>query len=1829
MPRLYDPFAGLRGPRDPYRLYNPLPDEEPLPPDDGFIEPDLPESGYFPYDGDMVDYGDYPTGDADMGIGLDPVPEPAPVDWQALYDQGMQAFDIAGNEARRAQAELLSRPNDGDEVPPTPLRDPAPRSMFDPTETSRQRQQRAGEVLSAPVRGLAEMNPEFTRSTLLPGLSSAMQGAQGLADANEAFVNQPFREAAGLGTLGIKAVQDPWRIVTAMQDAGVTDEDDPVQAVRKVARHYYENEELPVVTGLLEFLPQIASVTGTFKGLASLAPKATVDVAKGASGATGLFGANVRGGATGIENVLGSATQAPGVSRAVSSALVNNAIPVAEQTQQTARMAAIIAQGTARMLGEANDALPDMLKLTGGSRASQRGQVPVNALSEMGQGAGDAGKVPVEAIRTNPAHQPRAGLDEANVQRLVDQFDPKQFAPVEVRPLEDGGYELIHGHHRFAAAQRLGLKDIPARVLNVSPGEAVRLAEAGNLSNKPLTTMETARVIARRLSEGDDGAKIVADLPIIGVKAHQVKDYGRLVNLPTSVQQALDDPVLSKTFTREHGVRLARAAEKHGMPPDEVQAFYADVLVRQEMTPPQMERLLDAFAPTIRGEIGKQGDMFGGGDFGVNYTGIMQTLREAAKDLRELESMRGQLRRITGFIGKGGENVPESLAKSQPDLEKRIAILERRIEATKKRLAGQVPDALEQVAPVTVTRGPNVGPKPIPMTDPPFPGNPPSPQPPRYAVEYDDAGTRIIKQVDPPLTEAEIRRAQDARLPLPDDAEPPDLWRARLTEAEDGAFPETAFTRKIAEGETPATPEAQAALARDRERYEVITNERSWKEADDLINANPEAARSAVMDMSRDLSAVDSMAALNLMKRAQDAGNIVEYQTIARAVAQRAREAGQGIQALANVDKLSPERIGVTAELILQGEIAKKGGPKVAQRLKQLAREQEIANIKASSAKLLADAEAELAAAKVKAGELRAQAAQLDKTIKGGYKGKPVTIRNLVKEITDIWGGEMGQVRIKGYEMPPDMADAFRARAQVIRDMPEGAERAAAKAALLEEINRPAAEFAAAQRATRNEQVTQARFLRQQAKDLEYFTAETARLTKAKALTESRTAIKSAKLKLRAGGVEMPEELAQAFLDGAHKLNAMPVGTDLEKLAQHRAGQVLMQDILKIAPPSKWMHVLEALSLPRSLAASLDLSWMFRQGMMSWGHPGEYKTAAWDMLKAFKSEGAANAVEAQALFGQFAKARKQAGLQFVDRFGPTSKLEEGFLARGVGKVPGLGAAYRGSERAFTTAGNKFRMDAWDSTVRGWLPEAMKNAQFESLDDLVRATGRKPQDFTELARAFNAMTGRSSNRFLDATSPVLTPVFWAPRYAFSRVEAPSMMLLTSSNTVRKMMIKDMAAFAAAIATPLAVIKLAGGEVELDPRSQDFAKGKIAGQKFDFTAGVGLNIRVLAQALTGQQKMANGRIAEKDRMEAFGDYFRGKLSPAAAVGVDVMSGSDAIGRPVQTPLEIARAVGEKFLPMSATDVVEAYQEVGWEGAIAAGMASASGVGVTSYSGTLDAKKKAAQRLGKNYDDMNPSERNALVEEPEVKAKVAEMEGRVGSPMEVQLRESYSKYRTEVERSEGELEKIITQGVKGEALRKAVQEHNDSRFKVGRALFTPELTEYSKRGVEQPYKDVLRDRYWGADAPMVAGEPDFKQQEATRAAVLREADASGVSAAYIKDRAYRPKTAVVRETLEAYYAAQDTLRPYWELKDKVYEQMPAAKAAFDKIEAAKQSGKSGIAVDVLRDVYEPVTSLYNATLKRQQQVMRAKDRGNNPVEKALQEWYPQTPIMDIILK
>ena len=102
--------------------------------------------------------------------------------------------------------------------------------------------------------------------------------------------------------------------------------------------------------------------------------------------------------------------------------------------------------------------------------------------------------VPVDKLQAFDGH-PYKVLDNESMNELIDSIqDSGILQPLTVRPLEgtEDRYEIISGHRRFHAAQKAGLKKVPAFIRPVSRDEAAIMLVDSNLHRERILPSEKA-----------------------------------------------------------------------------------------------------------------------------------------------------------------------------------------------------------------------------------------------------------------------------------------------------------------------------------------------------------------------------------------------------------------------------------------------------------------------------------------------------------------------------------------------------------------------------------------------------------------------------------------------------------------------------------------------------------------------------------------------------------------------------------------------------------------------------------------------------------------------------------------------------------------------------------------------------------------------------------------------------------------------------------------------------------------------------------------------------------------------------------------------------------------------------------------------------------------------------------------------------------------------------------------------------------------------------------------------------------------------------------------
>lgn len=163
-------------------------------------------------------------------------------------------------------------------------------------------------------------------------------------------------------------------------------------------------------------------------------------------------------------------------------------------------------------------------------------------------GAATLVDVAVASIAPNP-NQPRVHFDEESLTELAASIaEMGVLQPILVRPLDDGGYELIAGERRWRAAQRAGLTSIPAVVRPTDDVSSVEQALVENLHRQDLTALEEAAAYQQLLEDFSLTHDQIASR--VGKSRSAITNSIRLLGLPPAVQHLLADGQLSAGHAR-------------------------------------------------------------------------------------------------------------------------------------------------------------------------------------------------------------------------------------------------------------------------------------------------------------------------------------------------------------------------------------------------------------------------------------------------------------------------------------------------------------------------------------------------------------------------------------------------------------------------------------------------------------------------------------------------------------------------------------------------------------------------------------------------------------------------------------------------------------------------------------------------------------------------------------------------------------------------------------------------------------------------------------------------------------------------------------------------------------------------------------------------------------------------------------------------------------------------------------------------------------------------------------------------------------------------------
>ena len=175
--------------------------------------------------------------------------------------------------------------------------------------------------------------------------------------------------------------------------------------------------------------------------------------------------------------------------------------------------------------------------------------------------------------------QPRKQFDEEALSELSDSIAQHGvLQPLLVRPMPDGGYQLVAGERRWRASRMAGLTEVPVVIRDLTDAQVAELALVENQQRENLNPLEEANGY-KELSDkfGYTQEKISE---IVGKSRPSIANALRLLNLPEDVQEMVSNGSLS----------MGHARAILSLPDDKMKTELAKLVIANDLSVRETER---------------------------------------------------------------------------------------------------------------------------------------------------------------------------------------------------------------------------------------------------------------------------------------------------------------------------------------------------------------------------------------------------------------------------------------------------------------------------------------------------------------------------------------------------------------------------------------------------------------------------------------------------------------------------------------------------------------------------------------------------------------------------------------------------------------------------------------------------------------------------------------------------------------------------------------------------------------------------------------------------------------------------------------------------------------------------------------------------------------------------------------------------------------------------------------------------------------------------------------------------------------------------------------
>lgn len=172
--------------------------------------------------------------------------------------------------------------------------------------------------------------------------------------------------------------------------------------------------------------------------------------------------------------------------------------------------------------------------------------IPMDDVPASGSSA--INEIDIAKISANP-DQPRRDFDDESLDELaVSIRELGIIQPLSLRKTGPDSYQIIAGERRFRAAQRAGLKSVPAYIRTANDAELTEMALIENIQREDLNAIEIALTFRKLITQYNLTQERLSER--IGKKRATVANFLRLLRLPAEVQLGLRDKRLDMGHAR-------------------------------------------------------------------------------------------------------------------------------------------------------------------------------------------------------------------------------------------------------------------------------------------------------------------------------------------------------------------------------------------------------------------------------------------------------------------------------------------------------------------------------------------------------------------------------------------------------------------------------------------------------------------------------------------------------------------------------------------------------------------------------------------------------------------------------------------------------------------------------------------------------------------------------------------------------------------------------------------------------------------------------------------------------------------------------------------------------------------------------------------------------------------------------------------------------------------------------------------------------------------------------------------------------------------------------